>query len=408
MTKVYEHGLFTICSNLPSGDDGFIPPDPIQWAVKLWKGGPNQAWLSRLLAQGPLSRRAWCLQERHLSPRILHMFLGPTWVWECDTRVRGCNSRGFVYATDIVGNLDWRKINFHNIADSTSSRQALLRLWDILVVDYTQRKVTFENDKLPAISALAQKIQPLVSLDYIAGIWSSDIYSLMWHCDTFFDLSESFWNPDIERLGPETTPFRAPTFSWASVNGSTYSLDKLTPTETAIIERWANRPGDADVIARQHCFPLGEVAFESKALESLPNTVGGSSAVITSQYSKGSPSLTRRYPFIRFATVVSFDKRPLHRVFLSAGDQKMVHEQGDFGFLYKALKECRLYFILLAFRKLAPDWGSEMVGLLILPIKSPGIFTRVGVFKIYHSDISSLELDNLKSDFGSMASFTVI
>jgi hypothetical protein len=38
-----------------------------------------------LIEDGPLTRRAWCLQERHLTRRILSVRDSSVWIWECDS-----------------------------------------------------------------------------------------------------------------------------------------------------------------------------------------------------------------------------------------------------------------------------------------------------------------------------------
>jgi hypothetical protein len=59
MGQVYECGLFTIASNLSDDDQPWLPPEPLPWALKLWKGGPHKAWLLEILTNGPLASRGW-------------------------------------------------------------------------------------------------------------------------------------------------------------------------------------------------------------------------------------------------------------------------------------------------------------------------------------------------------------
>ena len=149
-----------------------------------------------MLVHGPLAKRAWCLQERHLSPRILHVFENRMWIWECDTRVRAANHRGLLFRQDIVdGESPWRKIDFfrQNMVDrkillrriampNPSPPLDILKLWDNIVIDYCQRQLTYESDKLTAISGIAAKLQLLLRMKYVAGIWDKDMYGLLWTC----------------------------------------------------------------------------------------------------------------------------------------------------------------------------------------------------------------------------------
>jgi hypothetical protein len=47
---------------------------------------PDMLW-SYLIDKGPLNCRAWCLQERYLSRRILSVHDSNRWIWECDSCV---------------------------------------------------------------------------------------------------------------------------------------------------------------------------------------------------------------------------------------------------------------------------------------------------------------------------------
>jgi len=66
MASVYERGLFTVSSNLPGED---MP----EWQPRNHVNANSQGWLEKILLEGPLATRAWCLQERYLSPVLLHV-----------------------------------------------------------------------------------------------------------------------------------------------------------------------------------------------------------------------------------------------------------------------------------------------------------------------------------------------
>jgi hypothetical protein len=55
-----------------------------------------------------------------------------------------------------------------------------LRFWDTLLNDYSNRALTYESDRLPALAGLASKIQQLLNSRYMAGIWECDLQGLMW------------------------------------------------------------------------------------------------------------------------------------------------------------------------------------------------------------------------------------
>lgn len=52
--------------------------------------------------------------------------------------------------------------------------------WYDIVSSYVRQSLTFEDDRLPAISGIARETQALNSFTYKAGIWIEDIRSFTW------------------------------------------------------------------------------------------------------------------------------------------------------------------------------------------------------------------------------------
>jgi hypothetical protein len=66
--------------------------------------------------------------------------------------------------------------------------------------------MSLSSDKLPAISGIAQIFAKNIPSEYIAGLWRQDIRDwLLWQLD--------------EDPKPRPPQYRAPTWSWASVDG---------------------------------------------------------------------------------------------------------------------------------------------------------------------------------------------
>lgn len=89
--------------------------------------------------------------------------------------------------------------------DSTSTQKAIRKLWGGVVDTYTKRKLTKEQDKLIAISAIVRELQPSIKSAYIAGIW--EIYlplDLLWH------VRSTIKSPQKDK------EYCAPSWSWAS------------------------------------------------------------------------------------------------------------------------------------------------------------------------------------------------
>jgi len=93
-----------------------------------------------------------------------------------------------------------------------SSWECFCLSWRSIVLDYTSRSLTFEKDKLAAIAGLASVIQRKTRVQYIAGMWNSR-FSIEY---------ELCWKPEEQANGQapfRVKEYRAPTWSWASIEG---------------------------------------------------------------------------------------------------------------------------------------------------------------------------------------------
>lgn len=127
----------------------------------------------------PTMTRGWCLQERVLSPRIIHFTDGAA-IWQC---------RGVSSASDICPNeysklsLDCEKIfqvKYSGIHD-TSAERAMLEWWPDLVESYQYMKLTYEDDRLVAIHGLGSQLGLRHSDSYFGGVFLSHLaQGLLW------------------------------------------------------------------------------------------------------------------------------------------------------------------------------------------------------------------------------------
>lgn len=78
--------------------------------------------------------------------------------------------------------------------------------WLSPMPEFISRRLTFESDRLPAISALAKEPMSPETGKYFAGLWEKEMsLQLLWHCGRSI--------PKTKR----PMEYRAPTWSWASV-----------------------------------------------------------------------------------------------------------------------------------------------------------------------------------------------
>ena len=153
--------------------------------------------------RSPLADRAWTVQELLLAPRVL--FFGEKQLfWECH-ELQACESwpAGFVGITRLI------RLRPKSILGSGSakekSRLDIHNDWMSIVHSYTVRKLTKPGDKLIALSGIAQVVLAYGNDEYLAGIWKSDLHrQLLW---------------TTGGLGTRPETYRAPSWSWASVDG---------------------------------------------------------------------------------------------------------------------------------------------------------------------------------------------
>ncbi|KAJ3527151.1 hypothetical protein NM208_g10845 [Fusarium decemcellulare] len=152
----------------------------------------------------PLSDRAWGLQERVLSRRIL-LYGTQQLFFECNEGFRGEDG---VSLKDRFGSV-YKKLEegpdgVEQHRHETGYKAALLRSWYNLLWLYGPRKLTNASDKLPAMSGLAGLFAERLDDEYVAGLWRSHlIEGLLWQGLKCRRVQE----------------YRSPSWSWASMDG---------------------------------------------------------------------------------------------------------------------------------------------------------------------------------------------
>jgi hypothetical protein len=157
----------------------------------------------------PIEARAWTLQERELSPRILDY--GSCHLrWICNSRC--CYDGGRADEDYGMSSSIHSLLEKHARSSSAASPTlAFIFDWCDVVEEYSRRILSDPDDKLVAFSAIAQSVGARVNLRYIAGLWEHHVAAqLLWH----------------SRNGPRKRPekYRAPSWSWASVDGRISSV----------------------------------------------------------------------------------------------------------------------------------------------------------------------------------------
>ncbi|KAF9479124.1 HET-domain-containing protein [Pholiota conissans] len=230
MTRIYCNAHLTISVlSAYSAYEGFLPgrraPDVLPFYLAdeastpgwmLLKCGvqfpgrlSRQLGLSNSSMHAPLRKRSWSLQESILSPRQI-IFQPPDVLYKCrsfqavgiDEDTWSTNTRKL--ATD--------HIIFSEETHPTLNKDKFYEQWQNILEDYSKRKSTLSSDKLVAVASVAEILQSHVQDQYIAGLWRRNL------------LDDLLWEV-IAPMGPDEThlprpiTYRAPTWSWASVDG---------------------------------------------------------------------------------------------------------------------------------------------------------------------------------------------
>jgi hypothetical protein len=136
----------------------------------------------------PLSSRAWALQERLISRRILH-FTSRELLWECKTQ-QLCECSGWQACLGDL--LQHEKLAFEVMASQRDDESQLgkrppyflsthqqNRMWHEIIKNYSGRALTVAEDKLPAFSAIAKIL--VTEENYLAGLRKDNfIPDLLW------------------------------------------------------------------------------------------------------------------------------------------------------------------------------------------------------------------------------------
>ncbi|KLU80985.1 hypothetical protein MAPG_00081 [Magnaporthiopsis poae ATCC 64411] len=226
MAAVYKHAYLTIAAvDSSNAEEGFLKPRPFRYMTLKIHSRTDKAQATSIYIkssqhppgsraiQGPLDSRGWALQEFSMSRRVLR-FEAESLVWCCDEgewNEMHLDEANFNYEITDLG-----MMRLKNIFARPDTQSWRLDGWSHTVRKYTLRKLTFQKDKLPAISGFAAAYAAHTSYTYCAGLWREDIITgLCWRRDRSDDPCEAA----APRAAPASN-YVAPSWSWASVSGA--------------------------------------------------------------------------------------------------------------------------------------------------------------------------------------------
>ncbi|KZL84381.1 heterokaryon incompatibility protein [Colletotrichum incanum] len=288
-----------------------------------------------------LHNRAWVTQERLLSSRMIHYDTDQL-LWEC--REARLAEDGVPVDAFTVQKLVWdeRLHMSYPFAQGRLSTSEFVWDWYDMVSAYSSRGITKSYDKLPALSGLAKVMEECTGQEYVAGLWKSHLaYGLLWR-------RSERW------LHEPSNGYRAPSWSWASLEG-----DVIMPEIASMLPTGNAMEAMIDIIDVQTT-PLG--LDPRGMLQSGYLKLNGKLKIADPRMDPGTPGY-QRFATYRKELAIDFLNQNGRMVGLAIFDK-------DY-----SSSEKSLYYLQVVRREIEP---SRWHGLLLEPTEEPNQFRRVG------------------------------
>jgi Heterokaryon incompatibility protein (HET) len=272
MDKIYSHAFLNISATMSiDGSEcltNYQPSDACHYSeIELQANGTPQNFFvvdgdmwSNEIDNAPLIKRGWVFQERFMARRVLH-FGKDQLGWECcqlsalemfpDGLPRE-SAMSPIAKPKIQSAMEKLRQNPDRVDDIEFTG-----LWQILVHQYSKCDLTNAEDKLIAFSGIAKHIKGARDDFYNAGMWKKTmIYDLGWWRGT-----------EVRAAFPiSKTSFRAPTWSWASVDGEIIfpstnggvraRFVEIEEVLCSTMDRRNALPTGDSIRVKGHCLPL--------------------------------------------------------------------------------------------------------------------------------------------------------
>jgi hypothetical protein len=226
------------------------------------------------IADEPLSVRGWTLQERLLSPRIVH-YATDQMYFECETQLLSEDcfkipnmffSMGILLSTQSIAfekhGLPKSAGISYDIGQHVPNPLGGWRWrggWLSIVENYSRRRLTVNQDKLSAVAGVARAVAEITGDTYLAGLWAQHFFEdLHWRVyvyeETFEKNKEGLGKLAVKGKAVGTTDrpaeYRAPSWSWASIDAPIKYVPLAYSKIVAHVRKCATLPAGADVYGR--------------------------------------------------------------------------------------------------------------------------------------------------------------
>jgi Heterokaryon incompatibility protein (HET) len=162
----------------------------------------------REVNNGPLNVRAWVLQERVLSSRVIH-YAASSVYWDCQEAHISDSGRELADNREeessvepsrdedlrLFGDIDW------SVEKYFSDR------WRFNVEQYCNMKLTVESDRYVAFTGIIKYVEEVTGLHCVFGLWKEYL------------LAHMLWRVENSYTAYRISAYQKPSWSWASVAG---------------------------------------------------------------------------------------------------------------------------------------------------------------------------------------------
>lgn len=217
---IFRHAYITIiAANASKVSDGFLhrsfmynTPSTLPFRCPDGAVGTMRLQAGAHAPREPINTRAWCLEERVLSTRAL-WYCSHTLQYECQTSHTNVDgSRNMGDPLDGVPRLPDRVftpglLTLERVTDAEAEKE-VDRAWQNMLQLYSRRALTKPRDRLLALSGVVEYFHAFWHRSrYIAGLWEHQLPGCLLWCTARGDPA------------PRPARYRAPSWSWAAVDG---------------------------------------------------------------------------------------------------------------------------------------------------------------------------------------------
>jgi hypothetical protein len=225
MPQIYRGAYVTIsAARSQSSDEGFLQdiqvPSVNASIFKMAYACPNGGLGTILLFDEsvsqliePIDNRGWTLQEYLLSQRLL-IYGIHSLRFDCREGVRYDNKEAAEEGVSIGNNKELALLR--NVPDGIERAR---ETWTKILTEYTHRTLSHSKDRLLAISGIATCYSEILNDEYLAGIWRRDLPAAL------------MWEKISEEKFPRPLIYRAPSWSWAAIDGNVENFWQSVPVD---------------------------------------------------------------------------------------------------------------------------------------------------------------------------------